>query len=123
MKKLHICIIFSITVILGLFLIAFLFKASLPQDVNDDIQDKFSDYNNMNYTQLEDGTWQCNGIEYKYYLELNGKWPETNKNGKAVILSNTKEVDFNDIMNYLFSSQQGDYNSSDWVLIQLDADD
>lgn len=123
MKKTRICIIFSITAILGLFLIVFLLKAFLPQDENNDTQGKFSDYNNINYTQSEDGTWQCNGVKYKYYLELDGKWPETNKNGSAVILSNTKEVDFDDITNYLLSSQQGAHNSSDWILIRLKTND
>ena len=122
MKKTRTCI-FSITAILGLLLIVILLKILLPQDENNAAQYKFSDYNNTNYTQTDDGTWQCNGTIYKYYLELNGKWPETNKTGSAVILSNTKKVDFDDITNYLLSSQQDPLNSSDWILIRLETND
>lgn len=123
MKKHVSLLFFTVAVILVVCLTVFLFKVSPPRDVNEDILDKYSGHDHIDYTRSEDGTWQCNGVKYEYYLELDGKWPGTDKNGSAVILSNTKEVDFNDIMDYLFSSQQDAHDSSDWILIQLDADD
>lgn len=123
MKKSNVRITVSFVVVLGLFLIIFLLKILSSQKAIDDIQDTLSDYNDIDYVQLENGTWQCDGVEYKYYLELDGKWPGVDKNGSAVVLSNTKEIDFDDITDYLFSSQSMWNNSSDWILIHLETEE
>lgn len=74
------------------------------------------------YYELSDGTWQCDGISYKYRLEITGTMPNASATSTFVYLSNLETISFQQA--YLgagVSSNTADYFSPedavlvDWV--------
>ena len=78
---------------------------------------------NMNtYTQMDDGTWMCNGYTYKYRLEINGRMPNAAKDTRFVYLSNIEEISFEQAYKAAgVSSDSEDYFSpEEAVLVEMD---
>lgn len=56
------------------------------------------------YYQMNDGTWKCDDIIYKYRLELSGRTPTADSDGCYVVLTDNKSLTFEDVAKSLFSS-------------------
>lgn len=63
-----------------------------------------------NYDEMRDGTWKADGITYKYRLELKGTMPNAAGESCFVVLTNNKEISFDEVAKNIFSS-----SSSDWL--------
>lgn len=62
------------------------------------------------YFELPDGTWECDGLEYKYRLEIKGRMPNAQKNATFVYLSNREEITFEQAFKAAgLSSSMADY--------------
>lgn len=48
----------------------------------------------VTYYKMSDGTWQLNGISYKYRLEIIGRMPNAVKDSTYVYLSNIENISF-----------------------------
>lgn len=46
------------------------------------------------YSQMSDGTWQCDGYSYKYRLEISGRMNNATADSTFVYLSNIEEISF-----------------------------
>ncbi len=77
--------------------------------------------NMKTYSQMDDGTWQCEGYTYKYRLEINGRMPNAAKDSTFVYLSNIEEISFKQAyMAAGFSSNMEDYYSpEEAVLVEM----
>lgn len=63
-----------------------------------------------NYDEMRDGTWKADGITYKYRLELKGTMPNAAGENRFVVLTNNKDISFDEVAKSIFSS-----SSSDWL--------
>ena len=52
------------------------------------------DGNMKTYYEMNDGTWLCDGIVYKYRLEIKGRMPNATEDSSFVYLSNIKNISF-----------------------------
>ena len=50
--------------------------------------------NMKTYCEMEDGTWNCNDIAYKYRLEIKGRMPNAVCDSVFVYLSNIENISF-----------------------------
>ncbi len=50
--------------------------------------------NMRTYSEMDDGTWMCDGYVYKYRLEIKGRMPDAAEDSSFVYLSNLKEISF-----------------------------
>ena len=48
----------------------------------------------MQYYKLPDGMWECNGIKYRYRLEISGRMPNAKCDSTFVYLSNLEDISF-----------------------------
>lgn len=64
----------------------------------------------ISYTQNEDGTYSTTDFTYKYCIELTGRSPGAVADSTFTVLTNDKEVTFNEVAKSLYSS-----NSKDWL--------
>ena len=46
------------------------------------------------YYEISDGTWQVNGLTYKYRLEISGRMPNAAVDSTFVYLSNLESISF-----------------------------
>ena len=46
------------------------------------------------YSEMDDGTWTCDGRTYQYCLEITGRMPNAVTDSTFVYLSNIKEITF-----------------------------
>lgn len=64
---------------------------------SEDIQAKYDNeefvYQKLHY-KATDGTWSCEGYTYKYRLEITGKLGNAAKNTTYIVLSNSKDITF-----------------------------
>ena len=79
----------------------------------DDVQTKY-DTEEVVYWKLHhmaaDGTWLCEGYKYQYRLEITGRMNDAAKNSTYIVLSNTKEIAFDQTWKASgFSSLMSDY--------------
>lgn len=74
------------------------------------------------YYEMSDGTWQCNGLSFKYWVEITGTMPNASAASTFVYLSNLETISFEQA--YLgagVSSNTADYFSPeeavlvDWI--------
>lgn len=82
-------------------------------DTNDIVsRHESSDTNGIveNYDEMSDGTWKADGITYKYRLELKGTMPNAAGESCFVVLTNNKDISFDEVAKSIFSS-----NSNDWL--------
>lgn len=63
-----------------------------------------------NYYEMRDGTWKTNGITYKYRLGLKGTMPNAAGESHFVVLTNNKDISFEEVAKSIYSS-----NSNDWL--------
>lgn len=56
------------------------------------------------YYKMNDGTWKCDDIIYKYRLELCGRTPTADSDGCYVVLTDNENLTFEDVAKSLFSS-------------------
>ncbi len=75
------------------------------------------------YYELLDGTWECDGYDYKYRLEISGQMSNAAKDSTFIYLSNTEEISFQRAaMAAGLSSNMDDYFSPeeavliDWIV-------
>ena len=73
------------------------------------------------YYELNDGTWMCDDVIYKYRLEISGRMPNAAKDSTFVYLSNIEEISFEQAyMAAGISSSTEDYFSpEDAVLVEM----
>ena len=71
-----------------------------------------SDINGIveNYDEMSDGTWKADGITYKYRLKLKGTMPNAAGESCFVVLTNNKDISFDEVAKSIFSS-----DSNDWL--------
>ena len=50
--------------------------------------------NMKTYCAMNDGTWMCDGVIYKYRLEIKGRMPNAAADSTFVYLSNIEEISF-----------------------------
>lgn len=73
------------------------------------------------YCEMDDGTWVCDDIVYKFRLEIKGRMPNAAKDSEFVYLSNLPEISFERAWKAAgFSSNTEDYFApEDAVLVEL----
>ena len=70
------------------------------------------------YSRKSDGTWTTGDNEYKYRLEITGRMSNAAKNVTFLVLSNSKDITFDQCWRaFGFSSQSEDYFKSDYAVI------
>ena len=77
--------------------------------------------NMKTYCEMEDGTWNCNDIAYKYRLEIKGRIPNSVCDSVFVYLSNIENISFEQAWKASgLSSHMVDYfEVDDAVLVEL----
>ena len=73
------------------------------------------------YSEMSDGTWQCDGHIYKYRLEISGRLSNAAKDSTYIYLSNTEDITFEQAWKASgLSSNMDDYFDIDEaVLVEL----
>ena len=62
------------------------------------------------YTEMDDGTWMCDGRTYQYRLEISGRVPNAIVDTTFVWLSNIEEISFEQAYKAMgISSNSDDY--------------
>lgn len=88
----------------------------------DDIVSRYetSDANGIveNYYEMRDGTWKTNGITYKYRLGLKGTMPTAVGETHFVVLTNNKDISFDEVAKSIFSSDSNDW-LDDTVIVEM----
>ena len=64
----------------------------------------------VNYSQSSDGTWTCEGYDYKYRVVLTGRDANAKADGRYVVLTNDAGITYDEVSWSLLSS-----NSYDWL--------
>ena len=60
------------------------------------------------YFKTEDGRWSVNGRNYNYRLALDGRPPNAAKDIKYVVLTNNKDITFEEVNWSIISSNSND---------------
>lgn len=72
------------------------------------------------YYEAEDGTWECDGIVYRFRLELRGRMPNAVKDSCYVVLTDNAELTFGDVTKSMISSSFEDAKIMEGsVLVEL----
>lgn len=73
------------------------------------------------YSEMSDGTWQCDGHIYKYRLEISGRLSNAVKDSTYIYLSNIEDITFEQAWKASgLSSNMDDYFDIDEaVLVEL----
>ncbi len=73
------------------------------------------------YTEMTDGTWQCEGHTYQHRLEITGRMPNAAADSTFVYLSNLDDISFERAyMAAGLSSSSDDYFSpEDAILVEM----
>ncbi|MCR5484148.1 MAG: hypothetical protein K6F09_01020 [Clostridiales bacterium] len=82
---------------------------------------KVVDGNMKTYYEMNDGTWMCNDVVYKYRLEISGRMPNAAVDSTFVYLSNIEEIPFDRAYKAAgVSSDANDYFSpGEAVLVEM----
>ena len=85
-------------------------------DIKNTVEGNFRTYREKN-----DGTWTCEGYNYRYRLEITGRIPNAAKDSTFVYLSNLEEISFDQAWKAAgLSSDSNDYFSpEDAVLVEM----
>lgn len=83
------------------------------------------DGNMKTYSEMDDGTWTCDGRTYQYRLEISGRMPNASADSSFVYLSNLKEISFEQAYKSAgISSDSGDYFPPEKaVLVEMRAEE
>ncbi len=57
--------------------------------------------NMKTYSEMSDGTWQCDGHIYKYRLEISGRLSNAVKDSTYIYLSNIEDITFEQLGKHL----------------------
>lgn len=72
------------------------------------------------YYEMEDGTWNCEGMVYQLRLELRGRMPNAVKDSMFVVLTNNAELTFEAVSKSMYSSSFKDTKIMEGsVLVEL----
>lgn len=70
------------------------------------------------YTEMPDGSWECEGYSYQYRFEIRGRMPNAAMNSTYVYLSNVPEISFERAyMAAGLSSNSNDYFSPEEAIL------
>jgi hypothetical protein len=70
------------------------------------------------YTEMPDGSWECEGYSYQYRFEISGRMPNAAMNSTYVYLSNVPEISFERAyMAAGLSSNSNDYFSPEEAIL------
>lgn len=73
-----------------------------------------------NYDEMSDGTWKADGITYKYRLELKGTIPNAAGESCFVVLTNNKDISFEEVAKSIFSSNSNDLlDRSQTIIVEM----
>ena len=77
--------------------------------------------NMTTYTEMDDGTWMCEGHTYQFRLEITGRMPNAAVDSTFVYLSNIDEISFDQAYRAAgVSSNSNDYFSPETaVLVEM----
>ena len=77
------------------------------------------------YSQMENGTWMCEGHTYKYRLVIDGRMPNAVSDTRFVYLSNIRQITFEQAYKAAgISSNSEDYFPPEKaVLVDMDSTD
>lgn len=56
------------------------------------------------YYEMKDGSWKCDDVSYKYRLELTGRLPNAARDSSYVVLTDNKDLTFEEVSKSLYSS-------------------
>lgn len=56
------------------------------------------------YYEMEDGTWKCDDVSYKYRLELTGRMLNAEQDSYYVVLTDNNNLTFEDVSKSLYGS-------------------
>lgn len=78
-------------------------------------------FKSQTYSELSDGTWECEGNHYRYKLEITGRMPNATADSTFVYLSNLENISFEQAWKAAgFSSDTTDYfETKDAVLVEV----
>ncbi len=79
------------------------------------------DGNIKTYYEMNDGTWMCDGIIYKYRLEIKGRMPNAAVDSTFVYLSNIEEISFEQAYKAagVSSSTEDYFSPEEAVLVEM----
>ncbi|MCR5796441.1 MAG: hypothetical protein K6G63_00775 [Eubacterium sp.] len=69
------------------------------------------------YHFTDSGKWVVKGKKFKYRITLNGQMPNSSGNTTYVVLSNRRDVSFDEINDSIFSSNSGDHLDENEVFV------
>lgn len=73
-----------------------------------------------NYDEMRDGTWKADGITYKYRLKLKGTMPNAAGESCFVVLTNNKDISFDEVAKSIFSSDSNDWlDRSQTIIVEM----
>lgn len=73
-----------------------------------------------NYYEMSDGTWKADGITYKYRLGLKGTMPGAAGESHFVVLTNNKDISFDEVAKSIFSSDSNDWlDRSQTIIVEM----
>ena len=58
----------------------------------------------VTYYEMSDGTWKCDDTAYQFRLELDGRMPGAKADSCFVVLTDNKNLTFEDVSKSLYSS-------------------
>ena len=81
-----------------------------PTEKVDEYYDQHKEVTTNTYYEMSDGTWKTDEYTYQYKLELTGKIPNAAADTTYIILSNKKDITFEEAWKASgLSSNSGDY--------------
>lgn len=74
----------------------------------------------VNYSQSSDGTWKCEGYDYKYRVVLKGRDANAKADGRYVVLTNDAGITYDEVSWSLLSSNSNDrLNPKETVIVEI----
>ena len=56
------------------------------------------------YYEIDNGTWKCDGVTYQFRLELSGRMPNAESDSYYAVLTDNKNLTFEDVSKSLYGS-------------------
>ena len=73
-----------------------------------------------NYSQSSDGTWKCEGYDYKYRVVVTGRDANAKADGRYVVLTNDAGITYDEVSWSLLSSNTNDWlNPEETVIVEI----
>lgn len=73
------------------------------------------------YYEMSNGKWRCDGTTYQFRLELSGRMPNAESDSSYVILTDNKNLTFEDVSKSLYSSLLEDSRiMQDSVIVEME---